>query len=232
MKTKIRSESMVGIYKITNTINGKCYIGQSRDIYARWKKHLYAYKNSPDYKLYRAFKKYGISKFIFEIIEECEIDKLNEREIYWISQYNSFNNGYNMTLGGEAFNGANNKTVYQYDLSGKLIGEYKSAHEAERILKIHFTNICKVCRGERRTAGGFGWSYEKKEVEQPIKTTIKHNTAVLQYDKSGNFIAEYQSAKEARRQTGINDTTIGLVCKGKGKTAGGYIWKYKEEQRI
>ena len=134
-----------------------------------------------------------------------------------------------MTLGGEACNGTNDKTVYQYDLSGRLIGEYKSAHEAARILNIQFTNICKVCRGERKTAGGFGWSYEKKTVEEPIKTTIKHNTAVLQYDKSGNFIAEYKSAREAWKQTGISDTTIGLVCKGKGKTAGGFIWRYKND---
>ena len=54
-------------------------------------------------------------------------------------------------------------------------------------------------------------------------STSNHNTAVLQYDKSGNFIAEYKSAREAWKQTGISDTTIGLVCKGKGKTAGGTI---------
>ena len=218
---------MIGIYKITNTVNGKCYIGQSRDIEARWQKHLSAYKSSPDWELYRAFKKYGIPQFTFEIVEECQIDELNEREIYWIAQYDSFNNGYNMTLGGEACNGTNDKKVYQYNLSGKLIGEYKSAHEAGRVLNIQFTNICKVCRGERKTAGGFGWSYEKKEIEEPIQTTIKHNTPVLQYDKSNNFIAEYKSAREAQRQTGVSDKTIGQVCKGKGKTAGGYIWKYK-----
>lgn len=220
---------MVGIYKITNTENGKCYIGQSRDIEARWQKHLSSYKSSPDWELYRAFKKYGISKFTFEIVEECQIEELNEREVYWIAQYNSFNNGYNMTLGGEACNGTNDKIVYQYDLSGRLVGEYKSAHEAARALNIQFTNICKVCRGERKTAGGFGWSYEKKIIEEPIQTIVKHNTAVLQYDKQGNFIAEYKSAREAWKQTGINNTTIGLVCKGKGKTAGGFVWRYKNE---
>lgn len=220
---------MIGIYKITNTENGKCYIGQSRDIEARWKKHLSAYKSSPSWELYRAFKKYGISKFTFEIIEECKIEELNEREIYWISQYNSFNNGYNMTLGGEACNGTNDKIVYQYDLSGKLIGEYKSAHEAARVLNIQFTNICKVCRGERKTAGGFSWSYEKQEKILPIKTKRISNNIVVQYTKNGEYIAEYATAKEACRQTGISDTTIGLVCKGKGKTAGGFVWKYKNE---
>ena len=90
---------MIGIYKITNTTNGKCYIGQSRDIKARWAKHLSAYKSSPDWELYRAFKKYGISAFKFEVIEECSLKELNEREIYWIAQYDSYNNGYNNNAG-------------------------------------------------------------------------------------------------------------------------------------
>lgn len=221
---------MVGIYKITNKTNNKCYIGQSVDIEQRWSKHLSTFRGNatPDYKIYRAFAKYGINNFTFEVIEECEEALLDEREIYWINYYNSFNQGYNMSLGGKACNGTNDKLVYQYDINGKLLNEYKSAHEAARSLGIQFTNICKVCRGERKTAGGFGWSYEKKTIEEPIQTTVKHNTAVLQYDKSGNFIAEYKSARNAWKQTGISDTTIGLVCKGKGKTAGGFIWRYKE----
>ena len=220
---------MTGIYKITNTTNDKCYIGQSRDIEARWAKHLSAYKSSPDWELYRAFKKYGISAFKFEVIEECSIEELNEREIYWIAQYDSFNNGYNMTLGGEACNGTNDKTVYQYDLSGHFIKEYKSAHEAARENSIQFTNICKACRGERKTAGGFGWTYEKHDSIQPIKTKRLGDGTVLQFTKDGQFVAEYPTAAEADRMTGINRTTIGLVCKGKGKTAGGFVWKYKND---
>lgn len=220
---------MIGIYKITNTVNGKCYIGQSRDIEARWQKHLSAYKSSPDWELYRAFKKYGISKFTFEIVEECQINELNEREIYWIAQYDSFNNGYNMTLGGEACNGTNDKKVYQYTVSGDFVAEYKSAHEAARVLNIQFTNICKVCRGERKTAGGFGWSYDKHDSVQPIKTKRLGDGTVLQFTKEGQFIAEYPTAAEADRMTGISRTTIGLVCKGKGKTAGGFVWKYKND---
>ena len=220
---------MIGIYKITNTTNGKCYIGQSRDIEARWAKHLSSYKSYPEWELYRAFKKYGIGAFSFEVIEECTIEELNEREIYWIAHFDSFNNGYNMTLGGKACNGTNDKVVYQYDLAGNFIKEYKSAHEAARENNIQFTNICKVCRGERKTAGGFGWSYTKTENIGPIKTKRLGDGTVLQFTKEGEFVAEYSSAKEARRQTGISDTTIGLVCKGKGKTAGGFVWKYKND---
>lgn len=220
---------MIGIYKITNTTNGKCYIGQSRDIKARWAKHLSAYKSYPEWELYRAFKKYGIAAFSFEVVEECTIEELNEREIYWIAQFDSFNNGYNMTLGGEACNGTNDKTVYQYDLSGNFIKEYKSVHEAARENNIQCTNICKVCHGERKTAGGFGWSYEKYDSIQPIKTKRLGDGTVLQFTKDGQFVAEYPTAAEADRVTGINRTTIGLVCKGKGKTAGGFVWKYKND---
>lgn len=222
---------MIGIYKITNTINNKCYIGQSRDIEARWTKHLSVYRcaSTPECELYRAFKKYDIEAFKFEVIEECQIEELNDREIYWIEYYDSFNSGYNMTLGGEACNGTNDKKVYQYTISGDFVAEYKSAHEAARALNIQFTNICKVCRGERKTAGGFGWSYTKAESIEPIKTKRLGDGTVLQFTKEGEFIAEYSSAKEAWRQTGINDTTIGLVCKGRGKTAGGFVWKYKND---
>jgi len=56
---------MIGIYKITNIINGSVYIGQSKDIYARWQKHKSVFKNEANhrYKLYRAMNKYGIDNF-------------------------------------------------------------------------------------------------------------------------------------------------------------------------
>lgn len=96
--------SKCGIYKITNLINNKCYIGQSVDIEKRFRQHKNNYdnKNEPsyDYHLYRSIRKYGIENFKFEIIEECDYEKLNERETYWIDYYDSYNNGYNETLGG------------------------------------------------------------------------------------------------------------------------------------
>lgn len=89
-----------GIYKITNKINNKCYIGQSKNILKRWKTEYKWYHINKH--LQSAFKKYGIENFDFEIIEECQPDLLNEREQFWITVYNSFdrNFGYNKTLGG------------------------------------------------------------------------------------------------------------------------------------
>ena len=97
---------MIGIYKITNLINGQSYIGQSVDILKRWTREKTSAFNPSDasyeYPLSRALRKYGIENFSFEILEEISQDKLNERERYWISHFNTFYNGYNQTLGGDS----------------------------------------------------------------------------------------------------------------------------------
>ena len=104
-----KRNKICGIYKITNLINGKVYVGQSVNILNRWERHRIAYKTK-DNVLYRAIRQYGIENFEFSIIEECEPSLLEEKEISYIKEYNSYvnfkdSNGYNMTLGGEGFNG-------------------------------------------------------------------------------------------------------------------------------
>lgn len=94
---------MCGIYKITNLINNKIYIGQSMDIHRRWRAHKSSAFNEncsiQDYPLYRAFRKYGIENFSFEILEECLSTELDEKEKEYILFYNSLTpNGYNQTL--------------------------------------------------------------------------------------------------------------------------------------
>lgn len=91
-----------GIYKITNLANNKLYIGQSRDLKARIAKHKYLLKNSLHFNhhLQSAYNKYGMNSFIFEIIEYCNEDELNEHECHWILHFNSHNRkyGYNTML--------------------------------------------------------------------------------------------------------------------------------------
>lgn len=95
----------IGIYKIENLINGSCYIGQSINIYKRWQDEKEAAFNPKhgayNYPLSCAFRKYGIENFSFNILEECKREDLNKKEIYWIARYNSYNNGYNQTPGGD-----------------------------------------------------------------------------------------------------------------------------------
>lgn len=95
-----------GIYKITNQINGKVYIGQSINIERRWRRHKSDVENR-DYPIYRAIRKYGLENFYFEIVEETLVSELNEKERYWISFYGSAfsEKGYNLTLGGNSSSG-------------------------------------------------------------------------------------------------------------------------------
>lgn len=87
------------IYKITNKVNGKSYIGQTRyTLEFRWRQHLHKKDNV---YFHNAIKKYGAENFSLEVLEECDLDKLNSREIFYIAKYNTFENGYNLTLGGD-----------------------------------------------------------------------------------------------------------------------------------
>jgi group I intron endonuclease len=105
------SKYMHYIYKITNLINGKCYIGQTNNPKNRWKTHKYEgirNRKQGNFPIYNAMRKYGIDNFSFEIIDECQtIDEANLSEIWNIRNYLSLinENGYNIEFGG------NNKTV-------------------------------------------------------------------------------------------------------------------------
>lgn len=87
---------MIGIYKITNLCNGMVYIGQSNDIFRRWGEHKRKRKKQ-NTLLYKAMNEYGIENFSFEVLEECEVEELNQKEKYYINKYNSLENGYNMS---------------------------------------------------------------------------------------------------------------------------------------
>ena len=91
---------MIGIYKITNVKNNKIYIGQSSDIYRRFQEHQTKGKSSR-IPVDVAIQKYDKDSFTYEILEECNIAELNEKETFWIKKLNAIENGYNCSEGGE-----------------------------------------------------------------------------------------------------------------------------------
>ena len=93
---------MIGIYKITNKQNGKIYIGQSNNIERRFHEHQ-TKGSSSRIPVDIAIQKYGKDNFIYEVVEETTIDKLNERETFWIKHFNSIENGYNCSEGGAVY---------------------------------------------------------------------------------------------------------------------------------
>ena len=119
--------SICGIYKITNKINNKKYIGQSIRVKERIAEHKNQLKNNTHHNQYlqNAYNKYGEQNFSYQIICECERDELNDKEIFYIHKYDSFINGYNLTPGG-SFN-------YTKQIENK-IAQYDNQHDIQHLL--------------------------------------------------------------------------------------------------
>ena len=212
-----------GIYKITNLITQQSYIGQSINLSHRLSEHRRCEGAS---YIHNAIKKYGLENFSFEVIEYCDQQLLNEREQYWVAYYDSYNNGYNMTIGGDAMANHPIQAVVQYDLQGNQLQTFKSVMDASRQCNIASGKICAVCKGNRRTAGGYQWRYP----QDPAPGVAKLKTrAVDQFDLNGNFIQTWESATEAGKFYHKNMSAISHVCQGVRPTAWGYKWKYHDE---
>lgn len=138
------------IYKITNKINGKIYIGQTtKTLEERFQKHCWGTTLKDIYHfnmaIKQAIKKYGKENFTIELIEQVEKDKLDEREVYWISFYNSYQKGYNCTLGGQ--NGATRKCSLSLEEENEVIeAKYLgfSSKEIGEVYNIDKSTVCNI----------------------------------------------------------------------------------------
>ena len=207
---------MASIYKITNLINGKVYIGQTiQNVQNRWRQHVQdAYENQKCLHLCSAIVKYGKENFSVEEIEKCSQELLDEREIYWIKEYNSQSEGYNITAGGKG----TNREISQEELEHLWDQGLSTDEIAEKVnctrqwVRLRLKEYKKYDPDEGRARGAKRMGKAKGH-------------CVQQYDNDGNFIKEYPSIKQATEETGINN--ISRSCKN-GMRAGGYYWKYKE----
>lgn len=222
------------IYKHTNVINNKSYIGQtiaSANPEVRWQKGN-GYINQP--KFYRAIKKYGWKNFTHETLEVCEtLEQANLREQYWIAAYNSISAGYNSSIGGSVPNYFC-KAIYQLDENKNIINIFTSTREAERLTGISQANISKCCLGKVNSAGDFWWCFVQ-DFETFILKPKGHSKGqplkIEQLSLQQEVISVFNSLTEAELSTGIPHQNISKCCNGKLITAGKYKWRYKDEKR-
>lgn len=227
---------MIGIYRITNKINGKSYIGQSVNIEERFKHHKkYRRKDEDGKLLYRSINKYGIENFSFEIIDICKKEELDEKEIYYIKKYESFKNGYNMTKGGESLCGYtfSKKSIQKRVKSVKnYYSKNKRSAESREKVRKSLIEFYKNNPDARKKIGesSRGRRLSKEAIEKMKETKRKNccgEKTVFQYNPNGGYVGVYKSVKVASDSLKICQSAISDVCRGKRKSAGGFIWSYK-----
>lgn len=257
------------IYKIQNIITHEIYIGQTthprgfngrydfkgNGIERVYKKLLgnEARGESHNQHLRRSIKKFGFDAFeVIEVFDTANtFEELNKKESYYISLFDSYKNGYNQSFGGDSVSGyerpkskycKNSKRVCQIDLNGKLIKTWDCATDAQRELDVNQTCICEVCKGRRKTAGGFVWVYEKDydqnkdySINRPRQNMGHGAKAVLLLSNDGDIIQEFYSINEAGKELGIDVESVRKTCLHKFKKPRfNLIYKseYIEEQRL
>ena len=210
---------MVGIYRVVNHVNGKCYVGQSTNIEKRWgePRRGLNYHKHDGYHLYEAIRKYGLDNFDFEVLEECDVSVLDEREKHWICVFNSYENGYNMNTGGRKIPEKDRKIIYDLWSKGYSIGEI-----ADRVVCSH-VSVSRFVRSSE-------W-YNKEDSVKRSKAW--HRKPVFQYGIDGMFLRGFPSIDDAGRETGVRPDTISACCNKRcSKSAGGYQWSFEKLEKL
>jgi group I intron endonuclease len=233
------------IYKITNKINGKVYIGQTIQLFkARKKDHRNSMERLSHIYLYRAFKKYGLEAFEWEEIDQATSKvEPDEKERFYIEQFRSTNrkHGYNLTFGGEGGKqteevrqriGASNKGRVKSEeerkkLSASLKGKYtkeKASWWGRKHTEEEKRKMSEAQRGPKNHMFGKKASEETRCKQGEARRGEKHwnHKRVINLDSGEVFI----SAMDASEKTGIDNSVIGKCCKGLRKSAGGFRWAY------
>lgn len=227
--------------------SGKSYIGQTTNLKERnrkWNSLTSRYAGS---KIENARKKYKPENFsctiLFTIISpdfDLVSSVLNEKEKFFIEKYDTFNNGYNSTSGGDELPD-NSKRVVQLTKDFKYVKTWNSIAEIENYYHSNKSNISSVCNGKRITALGFRWIFEEDWISGNYKHIIKfthslyHNITedtvrIVQLSTDGTLIKIWNSYKELVKKFGGRTwDNIKKTCTGKRKTCIKYKWMFYDD---
>lgn len=208
------------IYCITNTINNKRYVGKTtQTLEERFKEHCRdSFKERCNKRpLYDAMNKYGIENFIIEELEQVEDEtRLDEREIYWIQELQTYgSSGYNASKGGD----------------GKVLYDYSEI--------IHLVNLGYTCKQVTQKIGCCKDIVYKVVKAHNLKLRRGDAKLIAQYDLAGNYIQTFFGSGEAEKwllEYGITKNKnakahIKNCCIGKEKSCYNYKWAYLEEPK-
>jgi len=186
---------MAFIYKITNDINDKVYIGMTtRDVTIRWKEHLRRSSQLID----STIQELGKEHFSIETIEECSDEEVDDREIYWINFYDSFKNGYNVTLGGR------DEKLIMTDKVNEVLEWWHKGLTINKIVKETGLNV-ETVRGYLNKNG-----INHEQIRERANIYIGKSKAkpVGQYDLNGELVRVWESQAQIVREKKYTRSTL------------------------
>lgn len=237
--------------------SGKKYVGQAEDLAKRKTVFLCEKAYYAGSKLQNARKKYpDFTKWDYEVLEYCDLDKLSEREMFWIKEKDSFKRGYNMTIGGGGARGA--------DISEETREKQRKAKLGTKMSESAKAKMSMIRKGKKKTAehirkiaeGNKGKTMSdeaKRKLSEAQKAAhirnpehyihsqvtrakiSQSNTGLIyptlrkpikQCDLNGNLIRIWECASVAAKTLGFNTSPMTGCLKGKTKTYKGFQWKY------
>lgn len=226
------------VYKHTNKINGKVYIGiTGQNVKRRWQNGAGYYGTY----FYNAINKYGWDGFEHEILyenismkEACRIEK----ELICKYKSNQRELGYNIAEGGQIVSGSRERvgklnhksqSVICKNLDGEIIGRYESQNIAAKELGINRKGITKCCRGDSKTYMGYIFEYANIDFQKPVRPPRgkhgNHRTIpICLVDEDGNIIEKFKNSAEAASKYNCSKAVILKCCNGGLKTYQGRRW--------
>lgn len=219
--------------------SGKNYIGQASNLFERKSDFMRHNQRYAGEAIENARKKYpDFTKWNYQVLEYCDIEKLNDREQYWIEYYNSNNpeKGYNLTLGGDGCRGYTTTEEAKKKISNSLKGRYVG--ELNPNFGKHLTPEQKECRSYNAKFGAGAWQKEKEEEEAARIATEERlrqkaeklrRRKIMSIDIETGEEERFNSVHQAVKTHQYSKLAIQRVLKGQGKTAYGKYWTYQDE---
>lgn len=252
-------EKICGIYCIKNLKNGKCYVGQSVNIYTRWNQHKSQLRKNNHYNtdLQIDWNLYQEHNFEFKILCECNEEKLDFYEIEFIRELGAFWNGYNNDFGGRSgiiyehcLNESEHKTlkkmlhekiayryrpILQIDFDGNIVNEWGSASYAAYSIDGNQSEIAACLHKKSKTYKRYIWIYKDEYDYDTFDvldyTNNLHNIDhdIFQYSLDGILVGIYSTGRAAAEAVGVHENTIYDCLHKRSLSAAGYIWRYSDE---
>ena len=188
------------IYIITNSINDKVYIGQTiQTLKSRWQAHCRKGSlEEQNMQIKRAIKKYGKENFSIKELERCSIAELDEKEIYYISLYDSYNKGYNSTKGGKS---GTKELKLDIEQQNDCIELYKLGFSLRDIAKEYnvdkatVKHIIEISNIKIRTTRTYKLSQEDRNKILEDSKTLSRKEIMIKWNISKSYLSQLINGK-------------------------------------